>query len=129
AVAFLGGAEVRAWRGFAARARSMVRRHHGRMAPLPHAPGWQLRIDLGDGVFMPAIGCGTQYGFSDDGNPRGAHASAPRYIADALGAGFRLLDTARGYETEMHVMPGLAAARVDRREVFIVTKAWPGRDH
>jgi diketogulonate reductase-like aldo/keto reductase len=93
------------------------------------APGWQPRIDLGDGVRMPLVGCGTQYGFAEDGNPRGDLEHGADYVARALRAGFRLLDTARGYGTEAHVARGLAAGGIDRREVFVVTKAWVGVDH
>src|SRR5262245_5173919 len=92
------------------------------------APGWQPRIDLGGDVCMPAVGCGTQYGFADDGNSRGALEHGADYVALALRRGFRLLDTARGYGTEAHVARGLDLAGVDRREVFVTTKAWVGVD-
>lgn len=77
---------------------------------------------------MPRLGAGTQFGFSEDGNGRGALAKATDYVAMALRAGFRVLDTARGYGTEEHVVPGIAAAGLRREEVFVVTKAWVGVD-
>jgi 2,5-diketo-D-gluconate reductase A len=92
-------------------------------------PGWDPAVELGDGVRMPLVGCGTQYGFAEDGNERGAHERGTDYVAMALRAGFRLLDTARGYGTEPHVAAGIAAAGVPRQRVFVVTKAWPGNDH
>jgi diketogulonate reductase-like aldo/keto reductase len=93
------------------------------------APGWQPRIDLGDGVSMPMVGCGTQYGFSADGNTRGALEQAEHYVVRALRAGFRLFDTARSYGTEARVARGLDLAGIDRREAFVVSKAWVGVDH
>lgn len=78
---------------------------------------------------MPSLGAGTQYGFADDGHQRGELARAADYAAMALRAGFRLLDTARGYGTEEAVGRAVAAAGLDRSQVFLVSKAWPGVDH
>jgi diketogulonate reductase-like aldo/keto reductase len=94
-----------------------------------HSPGSGPAVDLIGGVRMPLLGCGTQYGFTEDGNARGAIDRAAEYAAQALRVGFRLLDTARGYGTEAAVLAGLAAATVPRRDAFVVTKAWVGVDH
>src|SRR5439155_24854073 len=104
-------------------------RHHGVVSDVPNSAGWEQRVDLGDGVSMPLIGCGAQYGFSEDGNHRGAVEQGAEYVARALRTGFRLVDTARSYATEAHVMRGIEASGIDRREVFVVSKAWPGSDH
>jgi len=84
---------------------------------------------LGDGISMPLIGVGTQYGFAEDGHHRGRVEDGSNYVALALRTGFRLLDTARGYATETHVMRGIEASGIDRRQLFVVSKAWPGSDH
>jgi 2,5-diketo-D-gluconate reductase B len=46
-------------------------------------------------------------------------------VADALGAGYRHVDTARMYGNEEEVGQGLRSSAVDRSEVFLVTKVWP----
>jgi 2,5-diketo-D-gluconate reductase B len=46
-------------------------------------------------------------------------------VADALAAGYRHVDTARGYGNEGDVGRGLRSSPVDRSDVFLVTKVWP----
>ncbi|MEZ5962751.1 MAG: aldo/keto reductase [Planctomycetota bacterium] len=99
------------------------------MNAIENSPGFDPSIDLGDGVRMPLVGCGTQFGFCEDGHERGRPEHGAHYVAKALGVGFRMLDTARGYGTETHVMAGLAEAGVARRDAFVVSKAWVGVDH
>ncbi|WEK59931.1 MAG: aldo/keto reductase [Candidatus Microbacterium colombiense] len=72
-----------------------------------------------NGFALPAIGLGT-YALNGD-----AGAAA---VAGALGAGYRLVDTAFNYENEGSVGRGVAAAAVDRDEVIVTTKL-PGRHH
>jgi O-methyltransferase len=91
--------------------------------------GWDKYISLQDNVLMPMIGFGTQYGFFDDGNYRGSMENCADNVALALRTGFRLADTARSYRNEREVMRGIELSGVDRAEVFIITKAWPGADH
>lgn len=43
-------------------------------------------------------------------------------VATALNAGYRLIDTAQGYENEALVRRGIEASDVDPREVFVATK-------
>jgi diketogulonate reductase-like aldo/keto reductase len=95
----------------------------------PQSVGWEPHVRLRDGTLMPLIGFGTQYGFTGDGHDRGSLEHATDYVALALQTGLRLADTARSYGTEAHVMSGIAQSGVDRREVFVVSKAWPGIDH
>lgn len=78
---------------------------------------------------MPLIGLGAQYGFSDDGFDRGQNELGPQYLSRALQTGFRLVDTARCYGTEVHVLPGIGLSGLERADVFVVSKAWPGLDH
>jgi len=99
------------------------------MDAITDSAGFDPAVELSDGVRMPLVGCGTQYGFAEDGNARGSLERGAEYVARALRTGFRLLDTARGYGTEAHVAAGLAAAKVPRRAAFVVTKAWVGVDH
>ncbi|MFK4759666.1 aldo/keto reductase [Microbacterium sp. ZW T5_45] len=72
-----------------------------------------------NGFRLPAIGLGT-YGLWGDA---GADA-----VAAALGAGYRLVDSAFNYENEGSVGRGVAASGVDRSEVIVTTKL-PGRHH
>jgi diketogulonate reductase-like aldo/keto reductase len=96
---------------------------------VPSGVGWEQHVRLQDGTLMPLIGFGTQYGFTGDGHHRGSIARGSDYVALALRTGLRLVDTARCYGTEAHVMNGIERGGVSRREVFVVSKAWPGIDH
>ncbi|MFW5924115.1 MAG: aldo/keto reductase [archaeon] len=42
----------------------------------------------------------------------------------ALEMGYRHVDTAQGYDNERYVGEGIAAAAVDREDVFLATKVW-----
>ncbi|MEW2460457.1 aldo/keto reductase [Microbacterium sp. K41] len=72
-----------------------------------------------NGFTLPAIGLGT---YRLDGDA-GADA-----VAAAIGAGYRLIDTAFNYENEGSVGRGVAAADVERAEIIVTTKL-PGRHH
>ncbi|MDP9293408.1 MAG: aldo/keto reductase, partial [Actinomycetota bacterium] len=47
-------------------------------------------------------------------------------VRDALEIGYRHIDTARIYRNEADVGRGVAASGVDRSEIFLTTKIWPG---
>ena len=47
-------------------------------------------------------------------------------VRDALEIGYRHIDTARMYGNEAEVAAGIAASGVDRGEVWVTTKVWPG---
>ena len=70
---------------------------------------------------LPMVGFGT-YLISDE--------DAPAAVAAALGAGYRHIDTAAGYHNEAGVGDGLrrgmAEVGLDREDVFLTTKLWPG---
>ena len=68
---------------------------------------------LGRGPAMPRIGLGTWP--LDD-------AEAQRVVADALTAGYRLVDTAENYGNERGVGAGIRASGLPRDEVFVTTK-------
>jgi 2,5-diketo-D-gluconate reductase A len=70
-------------------------------------------VMLGHGAAMPRIGLGTWP--LDD-------AEAERVVAEALAAGYRLVDTAENYGNENGVGAGLRAGGVPRDEVFVTTK-------
>ena len=72
-----------------------------------------------DGTSIPAIGFGTYPLRGEEGE----HA-----IAQAIGVGYRLIDTAVNYRNEDAVGRGVLASGVDRSDVLIQTKI-PGRDH
>jgi diketogulonate reductase-like aldo/keto reductase len=60
---------------------------------------------------MPAIGLGTS-----------KLVRCEQAVATALRAGYRLVDTARKYDTEAGVSEGIRVSGIARRDIFIVTK-------
>ncbi|AJW79333.1 aldo/keto reductase [Clavibacter michiganensis] len=76
-------------------------------------------LELSDGNRIPAIGLGT-YGLDDD--------PGAELVSGAIGAGYRLLDTALNYGNEAAVGEGMRRSGVPREELFLTTKL-PGRHH
>ncbi len=72
-------------------------------------------LTLNNGVIMPALGLGV---FQTP--PEETRAA----VRAALEAGYRHIDTAAAYGNERQVGEGIAAAGVDRGEVFVETKIW-----
>lgn len=70
-------------------------------------------VELANGARMPRLGLGTFP--MDDAEAEGA-------IAEAIDIGYRLIDTAENYGNEVGVGRGVAAAGVDREEIFLTTK-------
>ena len=72
-------------------------------------------ITLNNGVEIPALGLGV-------------FLAPPEQTADAVQTaimdGYRLIDTAAGYNNERQVGEGLRRTGVDRDEMFITTKLW-----
>ncbi|WP_413721095.1 aldo/keto reductase [Silicimonas sp. MF1-12-2] len=70
---------------------------------------------------LPFVGFGT-YLIADD--------AAPSAVAAAIEAGYRHIDTAAGYHNEAGVgegiRRGLSATGLDRADIFVTTKLWPG---
>ena len=70
---------------------------------------------------LPFVGFGT-YLIADE--------DAPGAVAAAIEAGYRHIDTAAGYHNEEGVgegiRRGLAASGLDRADLFVTTKLWPG---
>lgn len=81
------------------------------MASIPTLP-------LNDGRTIPQIGYGC-WQVSDE--------QAPSLVAQALKAGYRLIDTAAAYGNEAGVGRGLRESGVPREEIFLTTKIWNDR--
>jgi len=82
------------------------------MTALPH-------FTAHNGFALPALGLGT---YALDGDA-GADA-----VTTAIGAGYRLIDSAFNYENEGSVGRGVRASDVDAAELIVTTKL-PGRHH
>ena len=71
---------------------------------------------LVNGVEIPAVGFGSY--LSTERNGR-------QTIIDALGAGYRYIDTAMFYNNEREIGQAIAGCGIDRKELFICSKVWP----
>lgn len=79
-------------------------------------------VRLLHGAEMPRLGLGT---FPMD------DTESERVVADAISAGYRLIDTAEKYGNEVGIGRGIKASGVAREELFVTTKfnkRWHGRD-
>lgn len=72
-------------------------------------------VTLNNGVTMPALGFGV-FQIPEDQTQSAVEA--------AIKAGYRLFDTASGYENERAVGRAIEASGVPRDELFITTKLW-----
>ncbi|ABR73443.1 aldo/keto reductase [Actinobacillus succinogenes] len=72
-------------------------------------------IKLYNGVEMPKLGFGVY---------QVAPEQTESVVAEALGAGYRHLDTAAAYFNETQVGNGIRQSGVPREEIFLVTKLW-----
>jgi len=72
-------------------------------------------LPLNDGFSLPQIGLGTW---------KTPDADAPGVVADAIAAGYRLVDTASEYKNEVGVGSGLRAAAAPAGELILTTKLW-----
>jgi diketogulonate reductase-like aldo/keto reductase len=70
-------------------------------------------VTLSNGVAIPKLGFGTWMIPNDD---------APRAVRDAIGIGYRHIDTAQAYENERGVGKGLRESSIARDQVFVTTK-------
>lgn len=73
-------------------------------------------VTLNNGVEMPILGFGV-FQISDA-------KECERSMSDALGVGYRLIDTAASYGNEDAVGNALRRSGVPRAELFITTKLW-----
>lgn len=72
-------------------------------------------VTLNNGVRMPQLGYGV---YQVD------PAECERCVADAIAAGYRLIDTAQAYHNEEGVGRAVRKSGVPREELFVVTKIW-----
>ncbi|MCC3764197.1 aldo/keto reductase [Glycomyces sp. TRM65418] len=70
-------------------------------------------VELPHGAAMPVLGLGTWP--MDD-------TEAERVVAEAIGLGYRLIDTAENYENERGVGAGVKASGAAREDLFVTTK-------
>lgn len=73
-------------------------------------------VTLNNGLQMPVLGYGV-YQILDA-------AECERCVADAIGAGYRLIDTAAAYLNEGAVGQGIRASGVERGALFVTSKLW-----
>ena len=72
-------------------------------------------VRLSNGVEMPQLGYGV-YQVSP--------SECERCVSDAIGVGYRMIDTAQAYFNEKGVGNAVRKCGVPRNELFIVTKVW-----
>ena len=72
-------------------------------------------VTLNNGVVMPQIGYGV-YQVSP--------AECERCVSEALGVGYRMIDTAQAYHNEEGVGPAVKKSGIPRQELFLVSKVW-----
>ncbi len=80
----------------------------GEAAPIP-------QVRLGNGLSMPMLGFGT-YGLRDE--------VCTESVADAITAGYRLIDTAKVYKNEEAVGAGIRKSGMARKKLFVTSKLW-----
>ena len=72
-------------------------------------------ITLSNGVKKPTLGYGVFLVSPDE---------CERCVSDALGAGYRLIDTAQAYQNEEGVGNAWRKSGLKREDIFLVTKVW-----
>lgn len=73
-------------------------------------------VTLNNGIRMPIVGFGV-FQITDA-------QECERSVVDAIGAGYRLIDTAASYMNEAAVGQGLRESGVAREDLFVTTKLW-----
>ncbi len=73
------------------------------------------QVRLSNGVMMPMLGFGT-YGLRGE--------LCTESVADAITAGYRLIDTAKVYQNEEAVGAGIRKSGIDRKSLFVTSKIW-----
>ena len=74
-------------------------------------------IKLNNGVEMPQLGYGVF---------QVSPVEAERCVADALGVGYRMIDTAQAYQNEEGVGTAIRKSGIKRENVFLVDTVWMG---
>lgn len=73
-------------------------------------------VTLNNGLVMPILGFGV-FQIPDP-------AECERTVIDAIGAGYRLIDTAASYQNEAAVGNGIRNSGVARSDLFVTSKLW-----
>ncbi|MFN2975201.1 aldo/keto reductase [Terriglobus aquaticus] len=73
------------------------------------------QVRLNNGVSMPMLGFGT-YSLRGD--------LCTESVADAIAAGYRLIDTAKVYQNEEAVGAAIKKSGIDRKLLFVTSKIW-----
>jgi len=73
-------------------------------------------VTLNNGVIMPILGLGV-FQITD-------YEECKQTVLDALKVGYRLIDTASGYQNEKAVGAAIKESNIKREELFITTKLW-----
>ena len=73
-------------------------------------------VTLNNGLVMPILGFGV-FQIPDP-------AECERTVIDAIGAGYRLIDTAASYQNEGAVGKGIRNSGVTRSDLFVTSKLW-----
>src|SRR5580693_640202 len=74
------------------------------------------KVKLNNGVEMPILGFGV-FQVTD-------LAECERSVVDAIGSGYRLIDTAQSYLNEEAVGKAIKRSGKPREDLFITTKLW-----
>ncbi|WP_061936300.1 aldo/keto reductase [Aureimonas sp. AU22] len=74
-----------------------------------------MKIIEANGARIPAIGLGTY---------RLEGETCVRLVSEAIGIGYRHIDTARMYGNEAEVGQGVRASGIARDDIFVTTKVW-----
>ncbi len=72
-------------------------------------------IKLNNGVEMPVLGYGVYQVTPEE---------CERCVSDAIGVGYRSIDTAQAYRNEEGVGNAVRKSSIPRNEFFITTKVW-----
>lgn len=72
-------------------------------------------IKLNNGVEMPQVGYGVY---------QVSAGECERCVSEALGVGYRMIDTAQAYHNEEGVGSAVRKSGIDRGDIFLVSKVW-----
>lgn len=75
---------------------------------------------LSNRVKIPLVGFGTY--------KSGSEEETSKVVKNALKLGYRMIDTASFYGNEVGIGKGIKESKIDREEIFLVTKLW-NEDH
>lgn len=78
------------------------------------------QVTLNNGIAMPLLGFGV-FQITDA-------AACEQSVVDAIGTGYRMIDTAASYLNEAAVGQGIRRSGVAREDLFITTKLWIQRN-